>query len=40
MSDGVGQRRVGVVVFGVLPPPRKVQHSLSVEQYRRSPTAS
>lgn len=24
MSDGVGQRRVGVVVLGVLPPPRKV----------------
>jgi len=32
VADGVGQRRVSVVMLGVDPPARKVQHSSSVEQ--------
>jgi len=32
VADGVGQRRVSVVVLGVSPLARKVQHSPSVEQ--------
>jgi len=32
IADGVAQRRVSVVVLGVNPPARKVQHSSSVEQ--------
>jgi hypothetical protein len=32
IADGLGQRRVSVVVLGVIPLPRKVQHSSSVEQ--------
>jgi hypothetical protein len=32
LADGLGQRRAAVVVLGVNPPARKVQHSPSVEQ--------
>jgi hypothetical protein len=32
VADALGQRRVSVVVLGVNPPARKVQHSPSVEQ--------
>jgi len=32
VADGLGQRRVSVVVLGVNPPACKVQHSSSVEQ--------
>ena len=32
VAEGLGQRRVSVVVLGVIPLPRKVQHSPSVEQ--------
>src|SRR5207237_4580418 len=32
IADRVGQRRVEVVVLNVVPPPRKLQHSPSVEQ--------
>src|SRR5205085_3697598 len=32
LADVVGQRRVWVVVPGVIPPARKVQHSPSVEE--------
>lgn len=32
VADGVGQRLVGVVVLNAVPPPRRVQHSPSVEQ--------
>jgi hypothetical protein len=32
VADGVGQRRVSIVVPGVTAPPRRVQHSPNVEQ--------
>ena len=32
LAEGLGQRRVSVVLLGVIPLPRKVQHSPSVEQ--------
>jgi len=32
VAEGLGQRRVSVVVLGVIPLPRKVQHSASVEE--------
>jgi hypothetical protein len=31
VAEGLGQRRVSVVLLGVIPLPRKVQHSPSVE---------
>src|SRR5256885_11081697 len=36
IAEGLGQRRVSVVVLGVIPLPRKVQHSPSVEQQQIS----